>query len=121
MLINYVAPEVIGFTSGVNQFIADYVKENPKRLISCGVASRNSTNILADVEQILRLDIRMIKLASTAVSQRIFNGRQELEIIYRAAKRGCRSCSTPAHRYLQGRATVPGSVYIDDVAVDFRK
>jgi len=28
MLINYVAPEVIGFTSGVNQFVADYVKEN---------------------------------------------------------------------------------------------
>ena len=27
MLINYVAPEVIGFTSGVNQFVADYVKE----------------------------------------------------------------------------------------------
>jgi hypothetical protein len=27
MLINYVAPEVIGFTNGVNQFVADYVKE----------------------------------------------------------------------------------------------
>ena len=36
MLINYVAPEVIGFTSGVNQFVADYVKEDPKRLLSCG-------------------------------------------------------------------------------------
>ena len=34
VLINYVAPEVIGFTSGVNQFIADYTKENPRRLIS---------------------------------------------------------------------------------------
>ena len=32
MLINYVAPEVIGFTSGVNQFVSDYVKENPRRL-----------------------------------------------------------------------------------------
>jgi len=32
-LINYIAPEVIGFTNGVNQFIADYVKENPKRLL----------------------------------------------------------------------------------------
>ena len=25
MLINYVAPEVIGFTNGVNQFVSDYV------------------------------------------------------------------------------------------------
>ena len=30
VLINYVAPEVIGFTAGVNQFIADYVKEDPE-------------------------------------------------------------------------------------------
>jgi len=36
VLINYVAPEVIGFTSGVNQFVADYTKENPRRLISSG-------------------------------------------------------------------------------------
>src|SRR5260221_4200321 len=35
-LINYVTPEVIGFTNGVNQFIADYVTENPKRVLSCG-------------------------------------------------------------------------------------
>ncbi len=35
VLINYVAPEVIGFTSEVNQWIADYVKENPQRLIIC--------------------------------------------------------------------------------------
>ncbi len=36
VLINYVAPEVIGFTGAVNQFVADYAKENPNRLISCG-------------------------------------------------------------------------------------
>ena len=36
MLINYVAPEVIGFTPAVNEFIANYVKEDPKRLIPCG-------------------------------------------------------------------------------------
>ena len=30
VLINYVAPEVIGFTAGVNQFVADYVKEDPE-------------------------------------------------------------------------------------------
>jgi hypothetical protein len=31
VLINYLAPEVIGFTSSVNQYIADYTRENPER------------------------------------------------------------------------------------------
>src|SRR3982074_3951455 len=63
VLINYVAPEVIGFTNGVNQFVADYVKTDPKRLISCGsLHPRHTTNVLADMEQILRLGIRMIKI-----------------------------------------------------------
>ena len=63
MLINYVAPEVIGFTSGVNQFVANYVKENPKRLLSCGsLHPRHTSNIMADVEQLLRLNIQMIKI-----------------------------------------------------------
>jgi predicted TIM-barrel fold metal-dependent hydrolase len=63
MLINYVAPEVIGFTNGVNQFVADYVKENPRRLLSCGsLHPKHTTNVLADVEQILRLGLQMIKI-----------------------------------------------------------
>src|SRR5262249_30901403 len=51
VLINYVAPEVIGLTSGVNEFIAEYVKENPRRLLSCGsIHPRHTSNVLADVE-----------------------------------------------------------------------
>jgi hypothetical protein len=61
-LINYVAPEVIGFTSEVNQFVADYTKYDSKRLISCGsLHPRHTTNIMADVEHILRLGLRMIR------------------------------------------------------------
>src|SRR5580692_2155016 len=46
-LINYVAPEVIGFTSAVNQFVSDYTKYDPKRLISCGsLHPRHTTNIM---------------------------------------------------------------------------
>src|SRR4051812_37970452 len=90
VLINYVAPEVIGFTAGVNQFIADYTRENPRRLISCGgVHPRNSNNILADVEQILRLGIRMIKIHpphQLLYPNEYSNGVKELEIIYRAAE-----------------------------------
>ncbi len=90
VLVNYVAPEVIGFTNGVNQFVADYAKEDPKRLLSCGsLHPRHTTNVLADMEQILRLGIRMIKIHPP--HQLLFpndylNGVKELEIIYRAAE-----------------------------------
>src|SRR5258708_19707838 len=62
-LINYVAPEIIGFTDGVNQFIADYVKEDPKRLLSCATLHpRPTTNVLATMEQILLLRTPIFKI-----------------------------------------------------------
>ena len=51
VLINYVAPDLMGFTSGVNEFVANYVKENPKRLIPCGsVHPRRTANVEGDME-----------------------------------------------------------------------
>ena len=127
VLINYVAPEVIGFTNGVNQFIADYVKENPKRLLSCGsLHPRHTTNVLADMEQILRLGIRMIKIHPP--HQLLFpndylNGVKELEIIYRAAEAN----GVPV-MFHTGTSIFPGArnkygdpMYVDDVAIDFPK
>jgi predicted TIM-barrel fold metal-dependent hydrolase len=127
MLINYVAPEVIGFTSGVNQFVADYVKENPKRLLSCGsLHPRHTSNVMADVEQLLRLKIQMIKIHPP--HQLLFpndylTGMKELEIIYRAAEAN----GIPV-MFHTGTSIFPGArnkygdpIYIDDVAVDFPK
>jgi predicted TIM-barrel fold metal-dependent hydrolase len=127
VLINYVAPEVIGFTNGVNQFVADYVKEDSRRLISCGsLHPRHTTNILADVEQILKLEIRMIKIHPP--HQLLFpndylNGVKELEIIYRAAEAN----GVPV-MFHTGTSIFPGArnkygdpMYIDDVAIDFPK
>lgn len=127
VLINYVAPEVIGFTAGVNQFISNYVKEDLKRLIPCGsLHPRYTSNVLADVEQLLRLGIRMIKIHPP--HQLLFpndylNGVKELEIIYRAAEAN----GIPV-MFHTGTSIFPGArnrygdpIYIDDVAVDFPK
>jgi predicted TIM-barrel fold metal-dependent hydrolase len=127
VLINYVAPEVIGFTSGVNAWVADYVKENPRRLIPCGsLHPRHTTNVLADVEGILRLGLRMIKIHPP--HQLLFpndyiHGVKELEIIYRAAEAN----GIPV-MFHTGTSIFPGArnkygdpIYIDDVAVDFPK
>jgi predicted TIM-barrel fold metal-dependent hydrolase len=125
VLINYVAPEVIGFTSSVNQFVADYTKEDSRRLISCGsLHPRQTANIMADVEQFLRLGIRMIKIHPP--HQLLFpndylTGVKELEIIYRAAEAN----GIPV-MFHTGTSIFPGArnkygdpIYVDDVAVDF--
>lgn len=127
VLINYVAPEVIGFTPGVNRFIADYTKENPQRLIACGgLHPRTSVNILADVEQILRLGIRMIKIHpphQLLYPNDYLNGVKELEIIYRAAEaNGIPVMFHTGTSIFEGARNRFGDpIYVDDVAVDFPK
>jgi predicted TIM-barrel fold metal-dependent hydrolase len=127
VLINYVAPEVIGFTAEVNQWIADYVKENSERLISCGgLHPRHSHNILADVEHLLRLKIRMIKIHPP--HQLLFpndylNGVTELEVIYRAAEaNGVPVMFHTGTSIFHGARNRYGDpIFVDDVAVDFPK
>jgi predicted TIM-barrel fold metal-dependent hydrolase len=125
VLINYVAPEVIGFTSGVNQFIADYCKEDGKRLIPCGsLHPRHTSNVLADVEQLLRLAIRLIKIHpphQLLYPNEYLSGMKELEIIYRAAEAN----GIPV-MFHTGTSIFPGArnkygdpIHVDDVAVDF--
>jgi predicted TIM-barrel fold metal-dependent hydrolase len=127
VLINYVAPDVIGFTSGVNQFVAKYVKENPKRLIPCGsVHPRHTKDAQADMDEIVRLGIRMIKIHPP--HQLLFpndylNGVKELEIIYRTAEAN----GIPV-MFHTGTSIFPGArnkfgdpIFVDDVAVDFPK
>lgn len=125
VLINYVAPEVIGFTPEVNEFVAHYVKEDPKRLISCGsVHPRHTNNVLADMEHIVRLGIRLIKIHpphQLLYPNDYLNGMKELEIIYRAAE--ANGIAIMVHT---GTSIFPGArnkygdpIYVDDVAVDF--
>jgi predicted TIM-barrel fold metal-dependent hydrolase len=125
VLINYVAPEVIGFTSAVNEFIANYVKEDPKRLIPCGsVHPRHTRNVLADMEHIVRLGIKLIKIHpphQLLYPNDYVNGIKELEIIYRAAE--ANGIPIMVHT---GTSIFPGArnkygdpMYVDDVAVDF--
>jgi len=127
VLINYVAPEVIGFTSAVNKFSADYAKAAPLRLIPCGsLHPRHTTNVLADVEQILRLGIRMIKIHpphQLLYPNDYLHGVKELEIIYRAAEAN----GIPV-MFHTGTSVFPGArnkfgdpIHVDDVAVDFPK
>ena len=127
VLINYVAPELMGFTSEVNAFVANYVKEDPKRLIPCGsVHPRHTKNVEHDMKQIVRLGIRMIKIHpphQLLYPNDYLNGVTELEAIYRIAEQN--GIPIMVHT---GTSIFPGArnkygdpIYVDDVAVDFPK
>jgi len=127
VLINYVAPDLMGFTAEVNRFITDYVKEDPKRLIPCGsVHPRHSSDVQRDMEEIVRMGIRMIKIHpphQLLYPNDYLNGVKELGVIYRVAE--AHGIPVMIHT---GTSIFPGArnkygnpIYVDDVAVDFPK
>ena len=125
VLINYVAPELMGFTPAVNEFVVKYCREAPRRLIPCGsVHPRHTANVVDDMEQIVRSGIRMIKIHpphQLLFANDYLNGVKELEIIYGAAQ--ANDIPVMVHT---GTSIFPGArnrygdpIYVDDVAVDF--
>jgi predicted TIM-barrel fold metal-dependent hydrolase len=127
VLINYVAPDVIGFTSEVNDWVVKYCKVDPVRLLSCGsLHPRHTRDISADMDRLVRLGLRMIKIHPP--HQMLFpndylNGVRELEVIYRTAEQN----GIPV-MFHTGTSVFPGArnkygdpMYLDDVAVDFPK
>jgi len=114
---------VIGFTPAVNEFIANYVKADPKRLIPCGsVHPRHTHNVLADMEQMCRLGSNS---SDPSAHQLLYpndyvNGVKELEIIYRAAEATVFPSCAHRHVDFSRRAQQVGDpIYVDDVARRF--
>lgn len=63
VLVNYVAPEVMGFTAETNDWILRYVRGHTDRLLAVGsVHPRHSRDARADVERLAAAGIRMLKL-----------------------------------------------------------
>lgn len=61
--INYVAPEVMGFTAETNDWIARFTRTHRDRLIPVGsVHPRHVSNTREELERILDLGIRLIKI-----------------------------------------------------------
>ena len=127
VLINAAAPEVTGYPSGLNAMAANYAKEDPQRLISCGsLHPRHSSNVMADIEEIVRLGLRLIKIHpphQLFYPNEYLSGMKELELLYRTAENN----GIPV-MFHTGTSIFPGArnkyadpIYVDDVAVDFPK
>jgi uncharacterized protein len=63
VLINYVAPEVIGYTEAANTFSSDYAKADPDRLIAVGGIRPDHPDPAAEVHHLVHdLHLRALKL-----------------------------------------------------------
>jgi len=125
VLINYVAPDTMGFTHEVNAWVTNYCKESPKRLIPCGsVHPKHSLNVQKDMDEIVRLGIRLIKIHpphQLIYANDYLNGVKELETIYRAAE--ANGIPVMVHTgtsiFPAARNKYGDPMHLDDVAMDF--
>jgi uncharacterized protein len=127
-LINYVAPEVMGFPTSVNEWVHKYTKEYRDRLIPFGgIHPAHTKNPRADVEKLLNTyELGGIKLHPVHSLFRVNDyaaGDGALRILYAA----CEAEGVPVMVHT-GTSIFPNArnkfgdpMDIDDVAVDFPK
>jgi predicted TIM-barrel fold metal-dependent hydrolase len=127
-LINYVSPDVMGFTEEVNQFVSEYCKKFPARLIPCGSLHPNFTRDVTKKMRYLAEDLK-IKMLKVHPPHQLFypndylNGNKTLKIIYEKAE----EYKIPI-MFHTGTSIFPGArvkfgdpLCLDDVAIDFPK
>lgn len=125
-VINYVAPEVIGFTEGVNEWAANYVRDYRDRLLPFG--SLDPRTCLDPADEMDRL-IHDLKLAALKLHpphtlfypNAYLDGMEALRVVYEKAQDAhlpiMIHTGTSVFRGARNKYAHP--MYVDDVAVDF--
>ncbi len=126
-LINYVAPEILGFTESVNEFVSDFAKADRRRLVPFGsVHPRRTKNPKRDVERLSsKLEIGGLKIHpphQLFAANAYADGKlPALRMIYRTAEQ----LGMPVMIHT-GTSVFPGArskygdpMTLDDVALDF--
>jgi len=125
VLVNYPSPDLMGFTSRVNEYVAEYCAAAPDRLIAMGgVHPRFTEDAAAEVRRAADMGVRALKLhpPHMAVEPNAYlHGLDALRALYEEAQR----CRLPVMIHT-GTSIFPGArsrtgepMPIDDVAVDF--
>jgi uncharacterized protein len=124
-LVNYVSPDVMGFTDSTNDFAARYARANPERLLPYGgVHPRFSRDPAGDVDRLIDLGIRLLKIHpphQLFPANAYTDGLDALAAIYRR----CEERGLPVMVHT-GTSIFPGArckfgnpMELDDVAIDF--
>jgi len=125
VLVNYPSPDLMGFTERVNEYVAEYCKAAPGRLIPMGgVHPRFTDDAAAAVRRAADLGVRALKLhpPHMAVEPNAYlHGLDALRALYEEAQR----LRLPVMIHT-GTSIFPGArsrtgepMAVDDVAVDF--
>lgn len=127
VLINYVSPDVIGFTDEVNDFIVRYCRADRQRLIPVGSIHprfADEARAEAEMDRLYENGIRLLKIHPP--HQLIYPneyraGLKSLEIIYsKAQEYGVAVIiHTGTSIFPRARVKYGDPIYLDDVAVDF--
>jgi uncharacterized protein len=125
-LINYVAPEVIGFDESVNEWVSRYVAGHEDRLVAVGsVHPRRSKDPRGDAARLFeKLGIRMLKVHpphQLFPANDYLSGNDGLAAIYRTAEEHGRPVMihTGTSIFPGARNRFADPMAVDDVAVDF--
>jgi predicted TIM-barrel fold metal-dependent hydrolase len=124
-LINYVAPEVMGFDASANEWVARYVGGHEDRLLAVGsVHPRHAADAGAETRRIFALGIRMLKIHpphQLFAANAYLGELPGLGEVYAEAERAGRPVMIHT-----GTSVFPGArnrfadpMAVDDVAVDF--
>lgn len=124
-LVNYVSPDVMGFTDTTNTFVARYAEAAPERLLPYGgIHPRYTTDPAGDVDRLVGLGIRLLKIHPphmTFPANAYTEGLTALGTVYRR----CEERGLPVMIHT-GTSIFPGArskygnpLEIDDVAIDF--
>ena len=125
VLVNYVAPEIVGYTEKANEFVVEYASADPRRLIAVGSVLPTHADPGAEVERLVGLGLRGLKVHP---SHQLFapNGYADgtapgLRAIYAA----CERLRVPVIVHT-GTSVFPGArnrfaepLLVEDVAIDF--
>jgi len=125
--INYVSPDVMGFTREVNDWIADYTRDHRDRLIPVGsVNPLHELDVRKEIRRVLDLGIGMIKIhpPHQLFSPNAYRGELwQLAEIYRECeeRRVPVMFHTGTSVFPRARNVFADPMPVDDVAVDFPK
>jgi uncharacterized protein len=123
--INYVSPDVMGFTREVNDWIAAFTREHRDRLIPVGsVNPLHEMNVRDEIRRVLDLGIGMIKIhpPHQLFTPNAYRGElwQLAEIYRECEERGVPvMVHTGTSVFPRARNVFADPMPVDDVAIDF--
>jgi uncharacterized protein len=123
--INYVSPDVMGFTRATNDWIANFTRDHRQRLLPVGsVNPLHEINVRDEIRRVLDLGIRMIKIhpPHQLFAPNAYHGElwQLAEIYRECEERGVPVMfHTGTSVFPRARNVFADPMPVDDVAIDF--